>query len=151
VTPATMPAADRAWCMVVPHHPRGAGLARRRLAGEVSDLLPAEMLADAIAVVAELVGNAIRHARGLDGDVVRVAWSMRSAGGRQVVEVRVTDGGGPDVPQRRLRDVTSPDGRGIAIIEALSDAWGVERDGFGQCVWAEIARAVTVPELGSAP
>jgi two-component sensor histidine kinase len=137
---------ERAWCVVVPHHPYGAGLARRRLAAELSGVLPAEMLADVITVVAELVGNAIRHANGLEGDVVRVAWSLRYSSGSQIVDVRVTDGGGPGTPHRRAHDVDATDGRGIAIVEALATAWGVERDGLGQCVWAEVARPIAGSE-----
>lgn len=130
---------ERAWYLVVPHHPQGAGLARRRLATELADSVRPEMLADVITVVAELVGNAIRHAEPLDDDVIRVAWSMRHTDGAQVVKVRVTDGGGSTVPHRRMHDVDSPDGRGIAIVEALAARWGVERDGLGRSVWAEVS------------
>ena len=40
--------AERAWCVVVPHHARGARLARHRLAGELSPVVSAELLADAV-------------------------------------------------------------------------------------------------------
>jgi two-component sensor histidine kinase len=133
---------ERAWCVVIPHHPQGAGLARHRIQAELVPLVPPEMLADVITVVAELVGNSIRHARPLPGDVVRVAWTSRYAGGDQIVEVRVTDGGAESVPHRRLLEVDSPDGRGIAIVEALAARWGVDRDGLGQSVWAEIVGSV---------
>ena len=59
--------AERAWCVVVPHHARGARLARHRLAGELAPIVSPELLADAVAVVAELVGNAIRNAQSLPG------------------------------------------------------------------------------------
>jgi two-component sensor histidine kinase len=101
------------------------------------------MLADVITVVAELVGNSIRHASGLYGDVIRVAWSIRYVGGAQIVDVRVTDGGGSGSPHRRVHDVASPDGRGMAIVEALATTWGVDRDGLGQCVWAEVTGPIS--------
>lgn len=129
---------ERAWCVVIPHHPQGAGMARRRIQAELIQLVPSEMLADVITVVAELVGNAIRHAEPLPGGVVRVAWTSRYAGGDHVIEVRVTDGGGESVPHRRLHDIDSLNGRGIAIVEALASRWGVDRDGFGQSVWARV-------------
>ncbi|MGH3660081.1 MAG: ATP-binding protein, partial [Micromonosporaceae bacterium] len=47
--------------MVVPHHAAGARLARYRLAAELGDAIRPTLLADAVAVVAELVGNAVRH------------------------------------------------------------------------------------------
>jgi anti-sigma regulatory factor (Ser/Thr protein kinase) len=131
--------AERAWCVVVPHHARGARLARHRLAGELAPLAVPELLADAVAVVAELVGNAIRHAEALPGDVIRVAWRIRATAERQLLEVRVTDGGAGDLPQPRDAGVESIDGRGLAIVTALADSWGVDRDGLGQSVWAQLS------------
>lgn len=128
--------AERAWCVVVPHHAGGARLARYRLAAELGDAIRPTLLADTIAVVAELVGNAVRHADPLPGGVVRVAWRLRSNGA--AVEVRVTDGGASDPPQIRRVGPDSTDGRGLTIVEALADRWGVERDGLGQSVWAEL-------------
>ncbi len=58
---------ERSWCVVVPHHPTGARLARHRLADELADVVPSMLLADLVAVLAELVGNAVRHAEALPG------------------------------------------------------------------------------------
>lgn len=131
-------AAEGAWCVVVPYHARAARLARHRLAGDLSSLISPELLADAVAVVAELVGNAIRHARPLPGDVIRVAWRVRMVLNRRLLEVRVTDGGAPEEPRRREAALDSVDGRGLAIVAALAERWGVDRDGLGQSVWAEL-------------
>lgn len=128
--------AERAWCVVVPHHPRGAHVARHRLADELRSLVSADRLSDAAAVAAELVGNAVRHAAPLPGDVIRVAWRLLSSGS---LEIRVTDGGSPAGPQLRVAEPEAVDGRGLTIVAALADQWGVERDGLGQCVWASIA------------
>ena len=127
--------AERAWCVVVPHHPRGAHQARHRLADELQHLVSEDRLADAEAIAAELVGNAVRHAAPLDGDVVRIAWRLTSAG---ALEIRVTDGGSPAGPQMRAAEPDALDGRGLTIVAALADHWGVERDGLGQCVWATL-------------
>ena len=70
-------AAERAWCVVVPHHPRAAGQARSRLAAEIGRVVRPELLADVVSVAAELVGNAVRHASPLPGGVIRVAWLVR--------------------------------------------------------------------------
>lgn len=131
-----MAVAERAWCVVVPHHARGARQARHRLSSELSRLVPPHLLADAITVVAELVGNAVRHARPLPGGVVRVAWRLRSG---DCLEVRVTDGGAGDPPQARAVGPDAVDGRGLTIVSALADRWGVDRDGLGQSVWAELS------------
>lgn len=124
----------RAWCVVVPHQPRGARVARHRLATSLAGLVSVERLSDAMSIAAELVGNAIRHAEPLPGGVIRVAW--RLTGGTLLL--RVTDGGSAKSPQIRPPSIDAVDGRGLAIVSALARRWGVERDGPGQCVWAEL-------------
>jgi anti-sigma regulatory factor (Ser/Thr protein kinase) len=126
--------AERVWCVVVPHHAEGARRARHRLAVSLTGLVSAAALADAVTVAAELVGNAVRHASPLPGGVVRVAWRMVDGG----IEIRVTDGGAPTSPTERRVGAESPDGRGLAIVAALTSGWGVDRDGLGQCVWARM-------------
>ncbi|MEO3776797.1 ATP-binding protein [Micromonospora sp. B11E3] len=123
--------------MVVPHHATGARLARHRLADELGGLVSPVLLADLVAVLAELVGNAIRHADPLPGGVVRVAWRLRPVPGGQVVQLRVTDGGATVGPRLRAASPDAVDGRGLHIVAGLASRWGVDRDGLGQCVWAE--------------
>lgn len=129
--------AERSWCVVVPHHATGARLARHRLADELADVVPPALLADLVAVLAELVGNAVRHADPLPGGVVRVAWRLRFSGDGQTAQLRVTDGGSASSPLIRPSDPDSADGRGLHIVSGLASHWGVERDGLGQSVWAE--------------
>lgn len=141
-------ARDRAWCVVVPHHPAGARLARHRLAGELADVVPPTLLADLIAVLAELVGNAVRHARPLPGGVVRVAWRLRPSAEGAVIQLGVTDGGASTGPRLRTASTDAADGRGLHIVAGLATRWGVERDGMGQRVWAEFDPAPThLPDL----
>ncbi len=127
--------ADRAWCVVVPHHPRGARAARHRLVDALRGRVHPERLADAVTVLAELVGNAVRHAAPLPGNVVQVAWRLLE-GGRLLIWV--TDGGSTRSPAAKAADPDAVDGRGLTIVQALAARWGVERDGRGQCVWAEL-------------
>ncbi|WP_189172174.1 ATP-binding protein [Pilimelia anulata] len=135
-----MAVAERAWCLVVPHHARGARVARHRLTAELTGAVDTPLLMDVVAVVAELVGNAIRHAEPLPGGVVRVAWRLAPADGDAVVEIRVTDGGsGAAVPRARAAEPEATGGRGLGIVAALADRWGVDRDGLGQSVWAELS------------
>jgi anti-sigma regulatory factor (Ser/Thr protein kinase) len=140
----SMALAERAWCVVIPHHPRGARIARQRLTTELRSAVQPALLADAVAVLAELVGNAVRHANPLPGGVVRVAWRLRPAVSegevdRDTVEVRVTDGGASEQPHIRAVATDAIDGRGLSIVAALSERWGVDRDGLGQSVWAELS------------
>ncbi|WP_442933340.1 ATP-binding protein [Micromonospora psammae] len=130
-------AVERSWCVVVPHHATGARLARHRLADELTDVVPPILLADLVAVLAELVGNAVRHADPLPGGVVRVAWRLRPTPTGPAVSVRVTDGGALLGPRMRAASPDAVDGRGLHIVSGLASRWGVERDGLGQSVWAE--------------
>ncbi|WP_244298892.1 ATP-binding protein [Micromonospora cremea] len=127
--------------MVVPHHPTGARLARHRLADDLADVVPPTLLADLIAVLAELVGNAVRHARPLPGGVVRVAWRLRPSADGPRIQLRVTDGGAGTGPRIRTANPDAADGRGLHIVAGLATRWGVERDGLGQRVWAEFEPA----------
>lgn len=142
---------ERAWCVVVPHHASGARLARHRLAAELTDLVPPTLLADLVAVLAELVGNAVRHARPLPGGVVRVAWRLSGPADAPRVQLRVTDGGAAEEPRMRAPSLDAADGRGLHIVAGLADRWGVERDGLGQSVWADFEPAGSVrPDLAVA-
>jgi len=136
-------APERAWCLVVQHHARGARLARHRLAAELREVVPPHLLADVAIVAAELVGNAVRHAAPLPGGVLRVAWRLRPSNDGGTVEVRVTDGGAGSQPRIRTVDAEAGDGRGLTIVAALADRWGVDRDGLGQSVWAELSSATS--------
>ncbi|MFX0592938.1 ATP-binding protein [Melissospora conviva] len=149
---------ERSWCVVVPHDARGARTARHRLAEEFTGLLPPALLADVVTALAELVGNAVRHADALPGGVVRVTWRLLTAEGTRQAEIRVTDGGATGPPLMRTVGHDSVDGRGLRIVTALADRWGVERDGLGQSVWArwrvapaETRRAGLVPAAGPIP
>ena len=91
------------------------------------------------------VGNAIRHADPLPGGLVRVEWRLRPGPGVDAIEVRVTDGGaGTRRPSARPAGPDAIDGRGLHIVAALATRWGVDRDGLGQSVWAELT-APAVP------
>nr|WP_205807901.1 ATP-binding protein [Micromonospora sp. HNM0581] len=115
------------------------------MAGAVS---PA-MLADLVAVLAELVGNAVRHAGPLPGGVVRVAWRLRQTPEGPQLRLRVTDGGAAGVPQIRPPDPDAADGRGLHIVSGLATSWGVERDGLGQSVWADFDPVGDRPALAA--
>jgi anti-sigma regulatory factor (Ser/Thr protein kinase) len=134
---------ERAWCLVVQHHARGARLARHRLAAELGGVVAPHLLSDVAIVVAELVGNAVRHAEPLPGGVLRIAWRLRPSPEGEVIEVRVTDGGAAGQPRIRTVDTDAGDGRGLTIVAALADRWGVDRDGLGQSVWAELSAATS--------
>lgn len=125
---------ERAWGVAVPHHPRGAGLARASLHAKLRELgIDRDLAADAVTVVSELVGNAARHARPLRGDVISVSCIAAT---RERVEVSVTDGGAAGMPTLRAADADAVDGRGLQIVAGLAARWGVEIEGKRRRVWA---------------
>ena len=92
-------------------------------------------------LTSEVVTNAILHAR----TTMRLTAGVE---GEQVV-VRVYDGLSV-VPRRRSYRQDAGTGRGMHLIEALADAWGVDETGAGKCVWFAIAvgAAATAAQLG---
>lgn len=99
---------------------------------------------DAVLILSELLSNACRHGRPLgrteigDGDV-RAAWRVDKAG-RLTVEV--TDGGGPTRPVPATPSVTARGGRGLNIISALAQEWGVRDNASGEVtVWVLVTEA----------
>jgi anti-sigma regulatory factor (Ser/Thr protein kinase) len=83
---------------------------------------------DVAMVVTELVANAVDHARtastvtlGLDdGDLL----------------VTVRDGCPDGAPRPRPVDPTAPRGRGLQMVDALAESWGVTAHADGKTVWA---------------
>ena len=128
--------------MAVPHGPAGVGEARHRMrdqlrTGGVSE----SVIDDAVLILSELLSNACRHGRPLgdspagDGDV-RAAWRAEPSG-RLTVEV--TDGGGPTRPVPATPSVTAHGGRGLNIITALAEDWGVRDNAHGEVtVWVVV-------------
>lgn len=83
-------------------------------------------------VVSELVTNAILHARTPFTVKVR-----RLAG---TIRVDVTDKS-EEMPVRRPHNINEVTGRGLQIVEKLSDNWGVSKNSRGKTVWFELAKA----------
>ncbi|MFI9720888.1 ATP-binding protein [Streptomyces sp. NPDC052396] len=133
--------------MAVPHGPAGVGEARHRMREELRNSgVPDPVIDDAVLILSELLSNAYRHGRPLSRENgtragqgsggVLAAWRVDDRG-RLTVEV--TDGGGPTRPFPATPSVTARGGRGLNIISALSQSWGV-RDCAGEVtVWAALS------------
>jgi anti-sigma regulatory factor (Ser/Thr protein kinase) len=103
------------------------------LRGEVKHALASRMgrakLDDVLLVLTELVSNSYCHTNAPSRAEVTV-----TGGG---VRVEVSDMNTKDLRLRPLAP-TRPHGRGLALVNEVSDDWGVEstRDGHGKTVWA---------------
>ena len=82
-------------------------------------------------IASELATNAVRHAH--------TSFAMTiEANGEIRVEVSDSGGGRPTALSPEPRDLT---GRGLRIVEALSDAWGVTLRPEGKTVWCTLRPA----------
>lgn len=110
--------------------------AARRVLDGVSGLRehPRELF-NARLLVTELVSNSIRHAGLAAADVISIDVAVQS--GR--LRVEVTDQG-PGFEAPNLAEPPSgTSGRGLFLVDALADVWGVSREHSATTVWFEIS------------
>jgi serine/threonine-protein kinase RsbW len=106
----------------LPYGRAAVPLARRHLVADLAmRRLPDQIVDEAESVVAELVGNAVRHASSLPDGTVRVHWYIRDG----IVEIEVTDGGGVTRPAPVRGSHYATSGRGLRIVRSLAHEWGV--------------------------
>jgi anti-sigma regulatory factor (Ser/Thr protein kinase) len=117
----------------LPMAEQAAALARRALRSSLLawGITDEDWVYDVLLLCSELVGNAVRH--GTPGLALRA----RLEGAH--LTLRVSDGSSM-VPAPR--EDPGESGRGLAIIDALADAWGVSPRADGKCVW--VSRALPV-------
>jgi anti-sigma regulatory factor (Ser/Thr protein kinase) len=112
------------------HAPESVTAARRFATETVRGV--AQDALDAVALmVSELATNCIKHtAAGFDLTIIQSSDGIR---------VEATDRGAGE-PTVRSPQPTEPTGRGLQIIDMLSDQWGYERrPGSGKTVWFTLA------------
>ena len=115
--------------MAVPHGPAGVGAARRRMRADlIASGATDTVVDDAVLILSELLSNACRHARPLSqDDSVRASWNRDTDG---ELTISVTDGGGPTRPLPATPSISARGGRGLAIIGALAQDWGVHEERY---------------------
>ncbi|WEB39775.1 ATP-binding protein [Streptomyces yunnanensis] len=79
-------------------------------------------------LTSELVTNALLHT---EGGAVVTAWVTD----RLRVEVRDF---AERCPEPRAPSVDGTSGRGLMLVRALADAWGIRPERIGKCVWFEL-------------
>ncbi|MFJ5708650.1 SpoIIE family protein phosphatase [Streptomyces sp. NPDC093105] len=90
--------------------------------------------ADEIELVAdELMTNALMHT---DGGAIVTLRILPGTARRLRVEVEDRSSA---LPRRREAGEAGVSGRGLLLVDQLSDSWGVESRGGGKCVWCEFA------------
>ena len=111
--------------------PSSARQARRYVTERLEVLGYPEVAPAAELLVTELVTNAVLHAR------TPVEVSVQPRG--PIVRIEVADDS-PRAPRPRKHSVDSGTGRGLVLVERLSENWGVELRGGGKVVWFELCR-----------
>ncbi|MCQ0024670.1 ATP-binding protein [Streptomyces somaliensis DSM 40738] len=131
--------------MAVPHGPAGVGEARRRVREQLRrGGVPEAVVDDAVLILSELLSNSCRYGRPLGAaevgeGAVRAAWRIDAHG---TLTLEVTDGGGPTRPVPSTPSVTARGGRGLNIISALAQDWGVRDGASGEVtVWVLVTGA----------
>lgn len=109
--------------------PRAARAARDFIAGFVSAPELVGVRDTCVLLVSEVVTNALRHS---EGEVVLELWRYR---GRLRVEVSDETSRPPVSSAHELLDDW---GRGVPLMDALSDRWGTAPQGEGKVVWFEL-------------
>jgi serine/threonine-protein kinase RsbW len=109
-----------------PRQAESVGAARRFAVEALSGIDP-DQLDSVELMVSELATNSIRHAH--------AEFELMVANVDGEIRIEVTDRAGGE-PRMRHAGPDDPTGRGLQIVNLLSDAWGVEhRTDTGKTVW----------------
>ncbi|MGC0379170.1 SpoIIE family protein phosphatase [Streptomyces sp. SAI-229] len=121
--------------LVTPGDPEALAETRRMIRTAVGAWGAGER-ADEIELVAdEMITNVLMHT---EGSAVVTLRSL--TGSERRVRVEVEDSSSA-LPRRREAGESGVSGRGLLLIETLTDVWGVEARGGGKCVWSEFVVA----------
>ena len=135
--------------LLLPMQRRSPALARdfARRSGCADHAL--EVLDDALLLISELVTNSVLHG----GPPIVLAIDCDGAG----LHVRVRDGAST-APAARSAGADAESGRGMSLVDLISDTWGVEpvadEHGVGKEVWFELrprGDAASASGLSSGP
>ncbi|WP_197371842.1 ATP-binding SpoIIE family protein phosphatase, partial [Streptomyces clavuligerus] len=118
--------------------PEKIAVARRQVRGLLHDWADPEQVDAAVLMVSETVTNVLVHT---DGNALLVAEVTCGDGARRL-RVEVSDAS-DDLPHKRRPGELASSGRGLVLMEMLSDAWGVDPRGEGKSIWFELRESGT--------
>jgi PAS domain S-box-containing protein len=121
---------------VAPGDPEALSRTRHLIHALVRSWGAGERSHDVELVAGELITNALMHTEGAAIVTLRLL-----TGTDRRLRIEVEDSSSA-LPVRRQPDVHAVSGRGLLLVDRLSDAWGVEARGGGKCMWCEFV----VPE-----
>lgn len=111
--------------------PGSAALARRLVRDTLHDWQLDHLYESATLLVSELATNAVLHAQ--------TGFLLEAEHRQAVIRVSVYDCSATG-PKRRRSGLQDSTGRGIALVDVLASAWGIDRDvqPWGKVVWFEL-------------
>ncbi|SCL33228.1 Serine phosphatase RsbU, regulator of sigma subunit [Micromonospora nigra] len=122
---------SRSASMEVPAEPTAPSRVRHWLTGQLTEWqVPETVVGAAVLCTSELTTNALLHA----GTAARVEIDLSP----ERLLVSVADSGTRGTVTRARTDTLSSRGRGLGLIEDLTDAWGTDPTVRGSTVWFEI-------------
>ncbi|WP_432574038.1 ATP-binding protein [Kineococcus sp. SYSU DK005] len=116
----------------LPLDERSPSRARRFLRGAICPVHAASVLDSAQLLVSELVTNGIRYA----APPISVRVDCDGSAG---LRVTVSDGGTSSFPAPRQAGEHEESGRGMTLVDYISEDWGVEPQEEGKAVWFSLA------------
>lgn len=116
----------------LPHDPASTRLARQVVKRTCHEWEIPETANDAVVVASELTDNMVYHARS-------AGW-LRLDLCRNRLTIAVADGDARK-PQLRIPGLSAAGGRGLILVERLSQAWGTASRPNGKVVWAVLTVA----------
>lgn len=125
--------------LTLPPVPRAVRASRQWVRETLTRWRLADVAEPAEQLVSELVTNAMRHAH--DGASVVVL--LMYAAGKVRMEVRDRDP--VNLPLVKVPASLDVGGRGLVLVEALSDHWGVRVTESGKSVWCELTASPRIP------
>ncbi|MET8572248.1 SpoIIE family protein phosphatase [Streptomyces sp. NPDC004783] len=133
ISTVAQPPVRRTMLTVAQAQPERIAVARQHLRELLHDWPDEEQRDAVVLLLSEVLTNVLVHT---DADALLVA-EVRGEPGERRIRVEVTDSG-DDLPHKRRPGEMASSGRGLMLIELLSDAWGVAPRGEGKSIWFEI-------------
>ncbi|MGW2562576.1 ATP-binding protein [Streptomyces sp. NPDC001514] len=125
--PGAAPESAASWPLCPEH--LSAAQARRLAAGQLAEWGLDGLIDTAQLLISEMVTNAVRHAPG------PIRLSLR----RYPTALRCdVEDASPKIPQPRAAGDEAESGRGLVLLDALTNAWGSQRTPVGKSIWFEL-------------
>ncbi|MGW6414834.1 ATP-binding protein [Streptomyces sp. NPDC055055] len=135
VTATSRPTGHPAYSQTLPREPQSAAVARRLVRTALTLWGMESLIEDTALVVSELVSNAVDHSR---LPSIRVIVSRPSA---TEVRVGVVDRSKTIPTMRTDSNGDQLRGRGLVVVDTLTERWGTELYRWGKQVWADLEEA----------